>query len=164
MSHSDTLERAAGLPPLLVQIIKAALDAERFDPGNDRGGHADALVAFGQLAATAVPARGVLAPVDDVLYTAFESIAVAHLSFREAKSELSAALQAVAKFEERDPIATAVTDVKTIAEAAYFYGGLAFGITFASPGWTAFPHPAIPTHAVQERGGRGRKHRPRRRG
>jgi hypothetical protein len=116
MSRSDTLERAAGLPPLLVQVVKAALDAERFDPGNDRKGHADALVDFGQLAATAVPARGVLAPVDDVLYQAFEAVAVAHLGFGKARDALRASLQRVEKYEERDPIATAANDAKAITD------------------------------------------------
>lgn len=163
MSRSNTLDRAAGLPPLLIQIIKAAIAAEQLDPGNDREGHADALVAFGQLAATAVPTRGVLAPVDDILYSAFESIAVAHLGLRQVKDELRAALHVVANFADRDPIESAVNHFRTVTEAAYFYGGLAFAITFVSPGWAESAQSTQPVETKPQRAVRGRTHRPRRR-
>jgi hypothetical protein len=155
MSRSDTLERAAGLPPLLVQVIRAALESERFDPGNDRTGHADALVDFGHLAMAAILVRGPLAPVDNELYTQFDAIATKHLRQREADGEFRAALSKVEEFATRDPIATAARGVKTIGEAAYFYGGLAFGIAVASLGAPLASITVLPAAGARDRG-RGR--------
>jgi hypothetical protein len=134
MSRPDTLERAAGLPALLVQIIKAALDSERFDPGDDRTGHADALVDFGHLAATAVLARGALAPVDNELYVAFDEIASAHLGLADEDAALKAALGQLEPRAQRDPIGSAANALRATSDVAYFYGGLAFGITLARLG------------------------------
>jgi hypothetical protein len=144
MSRSDTLERAAGLPPLLVQIVKAALDSERFDPGNDRTGHADALVEFGHLAGTAVPARGALAPIDNELYTAFDEVAAAHLGLAEDTATLDAALKGLEALPMREPISAAANALRTTSDVAYFYGGLAFGITLACLGETATASSADP--------------------
>ena len=55
----------ADLPPLLREVILAAAHAARFDLRASRRGESDALVDLGRLARRVVPARGVLAPVDD---------------------------------------------------------------------------------------------------
>jgi hypothetical protein len=164
MSRSDTLERAAGLPPLLVHIIKSALHAATNDPHYDRIGDAEALVECGELAALIVPARGVLAPADDDLYKAIEAIAVAHLGFGEVRTALREALQRVEKFEERDPIATAVNDARPSIEATYYYVGLACGITFATLGRYDVVPVVAPARGVQDRSvGISRRARRRRR-
>ena len=40
----------------------------------------------------------------------------------------------VPQFAERDAIATACNGVVTVSDEAYFYAGLAFGVTLADPG------------------------------
>jgi hypothetical protein len=56
----------------------------------------------------------------------------AHLGLEEARREFRKALQAVESFNERDAIESAHNQVRSVDDKAYFYAGLAFGITLAS--------------------------------
>jgi hypothetical protein len=98
-----------------------------------------ALAAFGELALFSIPASGVFAPADDgQLYQAIEDIARKHFEFGARREAIRAALSAVGDFNNRDAIATAYSDFATVSDRAYFYGGLAFGVTLATlsdSGW-----------------------------
>ncbi len=131
MSHSLVPKRTAGLPPLLVNVIESAIHAEHHDLDNERTGEAGALIACGHLAARIVPARGVLAPASDQLYREISTIAARHLGFREVRKTFREALERIQTFEERDAIESAYIHVITLSDAAYYYTGLAFGLTLA---------------------------------
>jgi hypothetical protein len=131
MSRSDIAERAAGLPPPLVRLIHAiaeyAADEATVD---DHTGEAEALADLGQLARVLVPVRGVLAPDDDKLYRALDTIATEHLRLGAAKDLVRKAVAA----ETREPLAAlddAHVAVRAVSDVAYYYAGLAFGITLA---------------------------------
>jgi hypothetical protein len=49
----------------------------------------------------------------------------------EARREFKEALGVVVEFTQRDPIESALNHVRSASEEAYFYAGLAFGVTFA---------------------------------
>lgn len=134
MSRSDLFDRAAGLPPLLIHVIRAAAYAAKHGPPGERAGQAEALVELGRLAAVSVPARGVLAPIDADLYKAISKIAGDHLHYDKARTTLAAALARVKTFEHRDAIASAHTDVMIAMDNAYYYAGLAWGLTLAELG------------------------------
>jgi hypothetical protein len=131
MAHPDLRGRPSGLPPLLVHIIHAAIHAEKHDPRVERDGEADALAELGRLAGLVVPARGVLVPADSDLYKRIGDIATAHLGFAKAKANLRSAVKSVEDATHRDAIESAHIHVMTISETAYYYAGLAWGVTFA---------------------------------
>ena len=132
MSRKSQRHLVPALPPLLDRLI----DAEDRRRQRDR---ALALAAFGQLALLAIPTRGVFAPADeDELFRAIEDIAGKHLRLRERRRAVKTAMNVVGEFDERDAIATANNDFQTVSDRAYFYAGLAFGVTlasFADPCW-----------------------------
>ena len=134
MPRSQVPRRAAGLPPLLVNVIESAVDAEQHDPNTDRTGESGVLVACGHLAARIVPARGVLAPTDDDLYQAIDAIAAEHLGFHEVRRTLRDTLERIQSFDERDAVGCAHIHVVTLSDATYYYTGLAFGLTLAALG------------------------------
>ncbi len=75
--------KPAGLPPLLVHVIRAAASDGRLSHPN----HAAALQAFAQLFMLTLPAQGVLAPGDD-LCQRIDDIAKRHLQ-RGRRSAIS---------------------------------------------------------------------------
>ena len=130
MSRSDTLERAAGLPPLLVHVIQAAIHAEEHGESTRRPGEAEFLTGMGRLASLNLAAHGVLAPGPE-MWTPIEDLAMAHLDFADAKKEFRDALKRVKKFKRRDAIESAATRMLSASDTAYYYAGLAFGLTLA---------------------------------
>jgi hypothetical protein len=50
---------------------------------------------------------------------------------RAARRELREAPGVVETFEQREPIESAMNHVQTISDQAYFYAGVAFGVTLA---------------------------------
>ena len=128
MLRSDS--RRSVLPGALLRIARAADHAARYDPRADRRGEARTLVELGHLAGVAVPARGVLAPVDEDLCREFHAIARHHLGYERASRRLQAGLRRIAKFEDRDAVETAHTAVLSVTSVTYYYAGLAFGLTF----------------------------------
>lgn len=125
--------RRSVLPGALLQIARAADHAARYDPRVDRRGEARTLVELGHLAGVAVPARGVLAPVDEDLCREFDEIARNHLGYERASRSFQAGLRRIAKFEDRDAVETAHTAVLSVTSVTYYYVGLAFGLTFRDP-------------------------------
>lgn len=127
VSRTNALE---GLPPLLIHLIHAL---------REKGpeGHADAVTALGRYALIAVPQRGVFAPHDPDDYVTIERIAVQHLDLTRGKRAFADAMKILATFEERDAIEAANSQLQDLFDEAYYYVGLAFGVTLAA---LAEPH------------------------
>lgn len=77
------------------------------------------------------PARGVFVARDSDVCLAIGRIAVAHLGFDEARRAYHAALKVVPKFEDRDPIQTAVTHMTSVSDEVYFCAGLMLGVALS---------------------------------
>jgi hypothetical protein len=97
-------------------------------------GHASALMELTALALTKVPARGILDPTvrgEHELFAEVESVANRHLGLRRARRRWrTALLRTGAELEALDEIERAALEVQAISDTAYFYSGLAFGLTF----------------------------------
>lgn len=116
-------------PPALRRVLRAAeLECPR--------GHARALHELTLLASRKVPSRGLFDPAvrgEHEIFTAIEAIADAHLRFSEARAACRAALDAAdLDLERRDEIERAFLQLQSISDTAYFYTGLAFGLTAAT--------------------------------
>jgi hypothetical protein len=99
-------------------------------------GHAAALRDLTALAVRKVPARGIFDPSargDDELFTAIEVIANRHLGRTRARASWKAAVRgAQLEFPARDRIERAALTAQAVSDTAYFYAGLAFGLTWLS--------------------------------
>jgi hypothetical protein len=78
-----------------------------------------------------VPRRGVFVAHDSDVCVAIDRIAVAHLGFDEAKRAYREALKVVERFEDRDPIQTAVNHMMSVSDEAYFCAGLMLGVALS---------------------------------
>lgn len=114
------------LVPALVRLIDAA---EHLHEDADGQGIAGALREFGEMALWVVPIRGVFIPSDEPVSFVIDRIAVRHLGLDKARAEFRKALAAIEPFDRRDAVESAHTRVRSVGEDAYFYAGLAVGIT-----------------------------------
>jgi hypothetical protein len=110
-----------------VSLIHSAKHAPH-DPV-DRTGHDAALADLGRWALIRVPTLGVLAPDESDTFAAIQEIAVRYLQLDAARAEVNAALVAIESFEIRDPIESAYNHLQSVYDKAYYYAGLACGIT-----------------------------------
>jgi hypothetical protein len=119
----------ADLPVHLRHVFRAA---ERECPK----GHASALRELTALAVRKVPARGIFDPTsrgEHELFTAIEAIANRHLGRTRARAAWGTAVRgARLKLKKRDRIERAALQAQTVSDTAYFYAGLAFGLTWVS--------------------------------
>ena len=122
-------KKSERLSPLLVRLIDAAQQAREDAAGRDIRGAAQALREFGQLALWALPIHGVFVPNNHDVSMIVERVAKQHLDWDEARSELRGALTAIESFAQRDPIESAQNHLRAVSDEAYFYAGLAFGVT-----------------------------------
>lgn len=99
-------------------------------------GHASALRELMSLALTKVPARGIFDPTsagEHALFVAIETIAGRHLGMNDARAAWRGALRrARLELEVRDTIEHAALRVQGVSDTAYFYAGLAFGLSCVS--------------------------------
>lgn len=113
-------------PPHLRLVIRAA---ERECPD----GHAGALGELTSLALTKVPARGIFDPTwrgEHDLFAAIDAVAIRHLGMRRARGAWRRAMrEAKLELQARDRLEHAVQHMQGISDTAYFYAGLAFGLT-----------------------------------
>jgi hypothetical protein len=113
-------------PPYLRLLVLAA---ERECPA----GHAGALKDLTALALTKVPARGIFDPAsrgEHDLFAAIDAVATRHLGMAGARSAWRRAVQgARLELETRDKVERAAQQVQGVSDTAYFYAGLAFGLT-----------------------------------
>ncbi len=113
------------LPESARRLIAAA---EHPFASGDHAVNPEVLRALARLATVIVPTRGVFVARDSDVCLAIDRIAVAHLRFDEARRAYHAALKAVPKFEDRDPIQTAVTHMTGVSDEVYFCAGLMLGV------------------------------------
>jgi hypothetical protein len=97
-------------------------------------GVAPALRELGDLALWALPICGVFVPNDEEVSLVVERVAMRHLGLQEARTEFRKALAAVEPFDRRDAIESAHNQIRSATEEAYFYAGLAFGVTLTATG------------------------------
>jgi len=120
---------AVDLPIHLRHVIRAA---ERECPR----GHAKALRDLTALAVQKVPARGIFDPTargDEDLFRAIETVADRHLGRTPARAAWRAAVRrGRLDLSARDRIERAALQVQGVSDTAYFYTGLAFGLTWLS--------------------------------
>ena len=119
------------LPPALVRLIEA-IEQQGSAPKSRDIVAAGALRDFGDLALWALPVHGVFVPNDERIALIIERVARRHLGLKEATRELLEALATVEAFDRRDAIESAHNQIRSVTEEAYFYAGLAFGITMTS--------------------------------
>ena len=124
-------KKSEGLSPLLVRLIEAAEHSGEDAEGRDIRGAAQALREFGQLAEWALPVHGVFVANNEDVSMTVERVAKQHLDW-EARREVREALDAVESFGQRDPIESAQNHLRAVSDEAYFYAGLAFGVTLAT--------------------------------
>jgi hypothetical protein len=124
-------KKTAALSPLLVRVIEAAERSGDDAEGRDIRGTAQALREFGDLATWVVPVHGLFVPTNHDVCMVVDRVAREHLNLEEARREFKEALSVAVEFVQRDPIESAHNHVRAASEEAYFYAGLAFGLTFA---------------------------------
>ena len=97
-------------------------------------GHAGALRDLTALAMTKVPARGIFDPSargEQDLFAAIDVIASRHLGRKRARAEWRRALRSAnLALQARDRIERAALHAASVSDTAYFYAGLAFGLTW----------------------------------
>jgi hypothetical protein len=117
------------LPVHLRHLIRSA---ERECPK----GHASALRDLTSLAVRKVPARGIFDPTsrgEQELFAAIDVIANRHLGRTRARAAWGAAVRSAhLELEARDRIERAALRLQSVSDTAYFYSGLAFGLTWVS--------------------------------
>ena len=118
--------------PALLEMTVEALGRQEI---HNAAGAARALRAFGELAALEIPARGVFAAERPELYQTIEHVADAHLGFSRPRREFSSATQMISDADLRERIQVSANEAQSISDQAYFYAGLAFGVTLARFGW-----------------------------
>jgi hypothetical protein len=129
MPRRLTSVAAPDLPAPLRHVLRAA---ERECPK----GHGRALRELTSLAVRKAPARGIFDPTsrgEPELFTAIEVIANRHLGRTHARARWKSALRgARLELRARDRIERAALEVQSVSDTAYFYAGLAFGLTWLS--------------------------------
>jgi hypothetical protein len=126
--------KPARLSPVLIRLIEAAEQHGEDAEGGDIKGAAEALREFGGVALWVLPIRGVFVPNDNAVSMIVDRVATRHLGLEDARAEFRKALAGVEPFDRRDPIDVAHGRVRSVAEEAYFYAGLAFGVTLSTAG------------------------------
>ena len=123
--------KAERLSPVLARLIEAAERHGEDAEGRDIEGAARALREFGSVALWVLPIHGVFVPNDNDVSVIIERVATQQLGLEEARAEFRRALEIIEPFDQRDPIELAHGRVRSVAEEAYFYAGLAFGLVLA---------------------------------
>lgn len=126
-------KQTIALPSLLVHVVRAAQTERRRRAGRMIGNQPAALNDLAQLFADVLPARGVLAPEDD-LCDEIDRVAQRHLHRRQADEQFRSAIAHITNVEHRDAIETAHGRLVGVSELAHYYAGLAAGITLAALG------------------------------
>lgn len=130
---SKASSRNLPLPELLMHVVLAAREERQRDATRWSGDHSATLVELAHIIALRLPARGVLAPGDD-LCDEIDRVAQRHLHRRDADRQFRAAVEQVADVAQRDAIETAHGRLVEVSEVAHYYAGLAAGITLAGFG------------------------------
>jgi hypothetical protein len=121
------------LPELLMHVVLAARDERQRDSTRHTGDHSATLIELARIIALHLPARGVLAPGDD-LCNEIDRVAQRHLHRREADRQFRDAIEQIEDVARRDAIEIAHGRLVEVSEVAHYYAGLAAGITLAGFG------------------------------
>ena len=124
--------KSVGLSPVLTRLIDAAEQHGEDAEGRDIKGAAQALREFGSVALWVLPIHGVFVPNNNAVSMIVDRVATRHLGLKDARAEFREALAGAEPFDRRDPIDVAHGRVRSVAEEAYFYAGLAFGVTLST--------------------------------
>jgi hypothetical protein len=130
---SKASSRNIPLPELLMHVVLAAREERHRDATRWSGDHSATLIDLARIIALRLPARGVLAPGDD-LCNEIDRVAQRHLHRREADRQFRDAVEQVEDLAHRDAIETAHGRLVEVSEVAHYYAGLAAGITLAGLG------------------------------
>jgi hypothetical protein len=117
------------LSPVLVRLIQAAEHIREDAEGHEIIGAARALREFGEMALWVLPICGVFVPSDQKVSILIDRVATRHLGLEAARTEFRKAVADIEPFERRDAIESAHGHVRAVSEDAYFYAGLALGVT-----------------------------------
>jgi hypothetical protein len=120
------------LSVVLLRLIEAAEQHGEGADGRALTGAANALRELGHLALWALPIHGVYVSNNNEVSVIVEQVARRHLGLDKARSDFREALKVVESFAQRDPIESAHGYVRSVSEEAYFYAGLAFGVTLSN--------------------------------
>jgi hypothetical protein len=135
MPRAASRQPAFPLPELLTHVVRSAEAERQRDATRWSGNHPATLVDLARIVALSLPARGVLAPGDE-LCNEIDRVAQRHLHLREADRQFRAAIARVPNVEHRDAIESAHGRLVEVGEVAHYYAGLAAGITLAGLGKT----------------------------
>ena len=130
---SKASSRNVPVPELLMHVVLAAREERRRDATRWSGDHSATLIDLARIIALRLPARGVLAPGDD-LCNEIDRVAQRHLHRRQADRQFRAAVEQVEDLAQRDAIESAHGRLVEVSEVAHYYAGLAAGITLAGFG------------------------------
>ena len=130
---SKASSRNVPVPELLMHVVLAARDARLRDTTRGMGDHSAALIDLARIIALHLPARGVLAPGDD-LCDEIDRVAQRHLHRGEADQQFRDAVEQIKSIAQRDAIESAHGRLVEVSEVAHYYAGLAAGITLAGFG------------------------------
>ena len=130
-------KETVAVPALLMHVVRAA-EAERRRGAQTMGNHSAALADLARLFAALLPARGVLAPDDD-LCDEIDRVARRHLQRAAADEQFRSAIARVASVDHRDAIEMAHGRLVGVSELAHYYAGLAAGLTLAGLGTGPWP-------------------------
>lgn len=130
---SKASSRKLPLPELLMHVVLAAREERQRDATRWAGDHSAALSDLARIIAPRVPARGVLAPEDD-LCNEIDRVAQRHLHRNAADRQFRAAVERIEDVAHRDAIESAHGRLVHVSEVAHYYAGLAAGITLSGLG------------------------------
>lgn len=130
---SKASSRHVPLPELLMHVVLAARDERQRDATRWTGDHSATLADLARIIALRLPARGVLAPGDD-LCNEIDRVAQRHLHRGEADQQFRDAVEQIDNIAHRDAIESAHGRLVEVSEVAHYYAGLAAGITLAGFG------------------------------
>jgi hypothetical protein len=84
------------------------------------------------VAACGIATRGDFEPlITEKVSVIVERVATRHLGLEQAREEFRNAVASVEEFDQRDATESAHRHVRSVTEEAYFYAGLAFGVTLS---------------------------------
>lgn len=121
------------LPVLIEQVVRAAEAEQHGRPDRGAGNHSATLSDLARIVAQRLPARGALAPGDD-LCDEIDRVAQRHLHRSAADRQFRAAIARIADIAHREAIETAHGRLINVSEVAHYYAGLAAGIALAELG------------------------------
>jgi hypothetical protein len=130
---SKASARNVPLPELLMHVALAAREERQRQGSRESGDHSATLIELARIIALHLPARGVLAPGDD-LCNEIDRVAQRHLHRKKADQQFRAAVERVTSLDQRDAIEAAHGRLVEVSEVAHYYAGLAAGITLAGFG------------------------------